>query len=82
LIISIHQSRRTQTVKEVGRLTNPIPTPRTILATMICASPYELACRIAPRIMITTPIKIDFFRPRNSPMKLVASAPRKHPISY
>jgi hypothetical protein len=59
-----------------------MPMPSTILATRICATPYELACKIAPAIIMTTPIEIDLRRPSRSPMKLVAMAPTKHPISY
>jgi hypothetical protein len=80
-LVDIHTQGTTPRDKE-EQLTKPMPTPSTILATMICAMVYEVACKSAPTIMMITPMKIDLRRPSGSPMKLVAMDPRKHPISY
>lgn len=60
-------------------LTNPIPVPDTMRATIKCARVYAVACSNAPMIMITTPMPIVFLRPRRSPMIDVHTEPRKQP---
>lgn len=60
----------------------PMPTPLTTLANTMKPLEVAAAWNMAPRIMIMTPTKVDFFRPSCSPKRAVATLPRKHPISY
>lgn len=58
----------------------PLPTPATILPTIICAKEYEVVCNAAPTAMMVVPIMIVFFRPQRSPHTAAAMAPKKQPM--
>lgn len=60
----------------------PFPNPVIHLPTIICGSPKELACNVAPTIIIELPTKIVLFLPSVLPNQIVATAPKKQPRVY
>lgn len=59
-----------------------MPKPVMILPMMKCSRVVALAIRMAPTTMIEVPRRIMRLRPRGLPMKMVATAPMKHPRLY
>jgi len=53
-----------------------------ILPIIKCSRVVALAIRMAPTTMIEVPRRIMRLRPRGLPMKIVATAPKKHPKLY
>lgn len=60
----------------------PLPRPVMILPMMNCSRVVELACKMAPMIMMEVPNSITRLRPRGLPMKMVIRAPMKQPRLY
>lgn len=60
----------------------PLPTPVTIRPTMKWGREYAVHCNRAPVAMIIQPQKIVLRRPSGLPMKIVKTAPKKHPRLY
>ena len=59
----------------------PFPMPATTRPTIICGTLYAVICKIAPMLMMVVPIKTLHLRPKMSPKKKAASAPKKQPMS-
>jgi hypothetical protein len=59
----------------------PSPTPAMILATIMWALVYAVACSSDPMDMMITPTPTDFLRPSRSPKAAEASEPMKAPTS-
>ena len=72
------QSRLPPTIVEVFI---PLPTPATILPTIICGIPYAVVCSTAPIVKMKHPNQMQFFRPSLSPANKQNNDPAKQPIS-